>query len=103
MQPVREAMNSKEWTMLPLSVLWGGSFFFTGAALQDLPPPTLVALRVLLAAIILNFVVPAAGLRMPRDRKTWTAFLGMGPLNNVVPFCPIVRGRRTSLQAGRRS
>ena len=34
-------------------MLWGGSFFFNGVALKELPPLTLVFLRVVLAALIL--------------------------------------------------
>ncbi|WP_298956266.1 DMT family transporter [uncultured Methylobacterium sp.] len=87
-------MTVLEWTMLlVLSVLWGGSFFFSGVALAALPPVTLVVLRVGLAALLLNFVVVASGARMPRDRRVWAAFLGMGLLNNAVPFCLIVWGQ----------
>ncbi|RVU18816.1 DMT family transporter [Methylobacterium oryzihabitans] len=87
-------MTPLEWTMLlVLSVLWGGSFFFSGVALAALPPVTLVVLRVGLAALLLNLVVVASGARMPRDRRVWVAFLGMGLLNNAVPFCLIVWGQ----------
>jgi len=37
-----------------------------------------VALRVGLAAIVLNLVVRATGLRIPTDRRVWGAFFGMG-------------------------
>ena len=33
------------WRLVALSVLWGGSFFFVGVALRDLPPLTIVAAR----------------------------------------------------------
>ena len=43
-----------EWLMLLLlSLLWGGSFFFTGIAVKELPPLTIVVLRVGLAALML--------------------------------------------------
>lgn len=88
------SMTVSEWGMLvALSVLWGGSFFFTSVALRDLPPFTLVLLRVGLAALILNLVMPFLGLRMPQDRGIWIAFFGMGFLNNVVPFSLIVWGQ----------
>ncbi len=95
MQPSRNhTMTPAEWGMLlTLSVLWGGSFFFTGVALAALPPFTLVALRVALAALILNLVLPFSGSALPRDRGAWTALAGMGLLNNVVPFCLIVWGQ----------
>ncbi len=55
-------MNLREWAMLlALSVLWGGSFFFTGIAVKELPPLTIVVLRVGLAALILMVVLRLAG------------------------------------------
>ncbi|SFM37415.1 DMT family transporter [Methylobacterium pseudosasicola] len=88
------SMSAPEWAMLlALSVLWGGSFFFTGIALSGLPPLTLVVLRVGLAALILNLVLPLNGLRLPRGLRIWTACLGMSLLNNVLPFCLIVWGQ----------
>jgi drug/metabolite transporter (DMT)-like permease len=91
---MNRTMSAPEWAMLlSLSVLWGGSFFFTRVALSALPPFTLVLLRVGLAALILNAVVPLLGLRMPRRARAWIAFFGMGLLNNAVPFCLIVWGQ----------
>jgi drug/metabolite transporter (DMT)-like permease len=91
---VNHAMTAAEWAMLlALSVLWAGSFFFTGIAVKELPPFTIVALRVGLAAAMLFATMRALGVRMPRAGKTWAAFLGMGLLNNVIPFCLIVWGQ----------
>jgi drug/metabolite transporter (DMT)-like permease len=91
---VNRTMTPSEWALLlALSVLWGGSFFFIAVAVAELPPFTVVVLRVGLAALILNIAISAVGLRMPRDRQTWRAFFGMGILNNVMPFCLIVWGQ----------
>ena len=87
-------MNAAEWALLILlSLLWGGSFFFTGVAVAALPPLTIVALRVGLAALILNLALRPMGLSLPADRRVWAAFVGMGILNNVVPFSLIVFGQ----------
>jgi drug/metabolite transporter (DMT)-like permease len=87
-------MTALEWSLLvSLSLLWGGSFFFTGIAVRELPPFTLVAVRVGLAALILNLVMAVMGLRMPGKRRLWVIFAGMGLLNNLVPFCLIVWGQ----------
>lgn len=87
-------MTSTEWGMLlALSLLWGGSFFFTSVAIKALPPFTIVVLRVGIAALILLAILPFFGLRMPRDSRIWAAFFGMGLLNNVAPFCLIVWGQ----------
>lgn len=94
MKPINVLMGPGEWSLLiTLSVLWGGSFFFVGIAVDALPTFTIVFLRVGLAAIALNLVVLATGLRMPKDRHIWTAFVGMAFLNNVIPFTLIVWGQ----------
>jgi drug/metabolite transporter (DMT)-like permease len=87
-------MNALEWgLLLSLSVLWGGSFFFVGVAVRELPPLTIVVLRVLLAALALLAIGRFMGLRLPGERRVWAAFLGMGLLNNVIPFTLIVWGQ----------
>ena len=87
-------MTAAEWALLvALSALWGGSFFFVGVAVRELPTLTIVAARVGLAALILLAVLRALGRRMTRDRRVWAAFLGMGILNNAVPFTLIVWGQ----------
>jgi drug/metabolite transporter (DMT)-like permease len=87
-------MNSRVWAMLiTLSVLWGGSFFFIGIAVSGLPPLTIAALRVSLAAITLWIVAFAMGLRLPSSMRTWWAFIVMGLLNNAIPFSLIIWGQ----------
>jgi drug/metabolite transporter (DMT)-like permease len=84
-------MGALEWTLLlTLSVLWGGSFFFAEVAIAELPPLSVVLARVGLAALALQVLVRFAGGRMPGDRATWSAFIAMGTLNNLVPFSLIV-------------
>lgn len=93
-------MTATEWALLVgLSILWGGSFFFTLVALAALPPFTLVALRVGLAALALNPVLALSGTSLPRERAIWVAFLGIGLLNNAVPFSLIVWGQ-TQIASG---
>jgi drug/metabolite transporter (DMT)-like permease len=87
-------MNPTEWGLLiALSIVWGGSFFFNGIAVKALPALVIVACRVGLAATILNLVLAAMGTRLPLTRATIPAFLGMGLLNNVIPFTLIVWGQ----------
>ncbi|WP_139684437.1 DMT family transporter [Vibrio tasmaniensis] len=94
------SMNARVWAMLILlSMLWGGSFFFVGVVVTDLPPLTIVALRVGIAAITLWVIALMIGLRPPRELRVWGAFLGMGLLNNVVPFALIVWGQ-TQIASG---
>ncbi len=94
MQPTVQSMSLYEWFLLViLSILWGGSFFFVGLAVEALPPLTIVTLRVFLAAVALLVIVYCSGLKMPSNPAIWVAFLGMGVLNNVIPFVLIVWGQ----------
>lgn len=79
--------------LLALAVLWGGSFFFNGVAVRELPSFTLVWMRVAVAAATLLLILRLLGQRMPTDGRIWAAFFGMGLLNNVVPFVLIVWGQ----------
>ncbi|MCM8734492.1 DMT family transporter [Azospirillum sp. A1-3] len=98
--PNHKPMDLTDWSLLvALSILWGGSFFFVGIAVRELPPFTIVAMRVALAALALGGLLWILGLPMPRDRRTWIAFFGMGALNNLVPFCLIVWGQ-TQIASG---
>jgi len=86
-------MTLREWGMLiALSTLWGGSFLFQGIAVRELPPLTIVFARVALAAAVLWIVILVLGIASGQ-RTAWRAFLGMGLLNNVVPFSLIVWGQ----------
>src|SRR3546814_1094436 len=80
-------MDKRAWAgLLVLSVLWGGSFFFVGVAVKEVPPLTIAAIRVFIAAMVLLAVLKLAGLTLPRRREVWQAFLIMGLLNNAIPF-----------------
>lgn len=100
MPPIETTMSPKVWAMLlTLSLLWGGSFLFVGIAVSDLPPFTIVVLRVGLAAVVLWLYLRLTGRRLPGGAPIWLAFLAMGLLNNVVPFCLIVWGQ-TQIASG---
>ncbi len=92
--PGRPPMNLREWGMiLTLAAIWGGSFFFVEIALAAVPPFTIVACRVGIAALILFAVLRLRGQTLSRDPVIWTAFLVMGLLNNAIPFSLIVWGQ----------
>ncbi|WP_376957157.1 DMT family transporter [Azospirillum sp. A26] len=98
--PSHKPMDLTDWGLLvALSILWGGSFFFVGIAVRELPPLTIVAMRVALAALALGGLLRILGLPMQRDRRTWVAFFAMGVLNNLLPFCLIVWGQ-TQISSG---
>ncbi len=93
-------MSAAEWAMLLLlSILWGGSFFFTGVAVRELAPFTVVLLRVGFAAIVLQAIAMGSGVRTPKDARTLGEFAIMGLLNIVIPFSLIVWGQ-TQIPSG---
>ena len=79
--------------LIALSLLWGGSFFFTAVAVQGLPTMTIVVSRLLLAAVILNIVLRLSGERLALHTGAIRAFFTMGLLNNAIPFSLIVWGQ----------
>ncbi|HEY6257741.1 MAG TPA: DMT family transporter [Xanthobacteraceae bacterium] len=92
MAPTR--MDERDWVLLLLlSILWGGSFFFNGVAVRELPPLTIVLVRVAIAAALLLPVLWARGARLPASLAGWRPFLVMGLLNNVIPFTLILCGQ----------
>ena len=82
------------WLLLILlSVLWGGSFFFTGLALRELPPLTVTLVRVGLGAALLLPLLKPLGGALPKTIAAWKPFFVMGLLNNVLPFSLLITGQ----------
>lgn len=97
---VNAAMTPTQWAMLiMLSIVFGGSFFFNGVIVRDLPPLTIVFFRVFLAAIALHLFLRVTGRSMPWTGAIWSMFFAMGALNNVIPFTLIVYGQ-TQIASG---
>jgi drug/metabolite transporter (DMT)-like permease len=99
-ETAKQRMNAVEWLLLVvLSVIWGGSFLFNGIAVRSMPPLSIVAARVTIAALALHLLLAVRDIRFPREFRLWRAFLMMGILNNAVPFSLIVWGQ-TRIGAG---
>lgn len=87
-------IDARDWAWLAaLAVLWGGSFFFNGVVLRELPPFTLVLLRVALAALMLLPLLHARGLPFPEGWNGWKPFFLVALFNNALPFSLIVTGQ----------
>ncbi|MGI9425433.1 MAG: DMT family transporter [Hyphomicrobiaceae bacterium] len=88
-------MSLSQWLyLILLSVLWGGSFFFVGVAVHDVPMLTLVFFRVGLAAAFLWPIVAIFRHRAPTTLRAWSPFVIMAVLNNIIPFSLITLGQR---------
>ncbi len=93
-------MSPSDWaTLAILGLIWGGSFFFIAVAVKELPPLTIVFLRVGLAALALWGVCRVIGVAAPFNRELAAAFLAIGLFNNVIPFSLIVWGQ-TQIASG---
>lgn len=88
------------WVMLiALSILWGGSFFFTKITVAELSPLMVIFSRVILAAITLHVVLRLRGLAFPTTLSGFAPFLVMGLVNNVIPFGLLTWGQ-TEIASG---
>ena len=86
-------MTLGEWLLIGLlSIIWGSSFFFMKSAVAEIPPLTITAARILIAAITLLIVSAVKGKKLPRSTKYWGSFLIMGLFSNVIPFSLIIWG-----------
>tara|TARA_R110002096_G_scaffold81221_3_gene189572 strand:+ start:977 stop:1963 length:987 start_codon:yes stop_codon:yes gene_type:complete len=80
-------MTPGDWmSLIGLSLLWGGSFFFVQLAIGHLPAFSIVFLRVSLAAAVLALVLGVTRTAFPRGWPVWRALFVMGLLNNALPF-----------------
>jgi drug/metabolite transporter (DMT)-like permease len=88
-------LSARSWfDMMLLASLWGASFLSIKLGLNELPVMTLVAHRVIWAALVLWAYVLWRGLAVPRGLRIWGAFAVMGLLNNAIPFVLMAWGQQ---------
>lgn len=80
--------------LLLLACLWGSSYLFTRMGLESLPPTTLVAMRVLIAALILSAVVWRQGYSLPRNGGDWRNFVVQSFLNSFGAWTIVAWGQQ---------
>ncbi|MDQ0313979.1 DMT family transporter [Amorphus orientalis] len=98
--PAPLQLTARDWCLLvALSVLWGSSFFFAKIAVTEIPPLTLVALRVGIAGLALQIVLIAQGHGSPVTDRRFPALFVLGVVNNVIPFSLLFWAQQT-LPAG---
>lgn len=100
MAAVSRSMGLGDWAQIVLlSIVWGGSYFFVGVAVDSLHPFIIVFSRVAIGAAALLIAVRIAGHAMPMTVAYWRPLLGMSILNNIVPWCLITWGQ-TEIDSG---
>ena len=80
--------------LLILGTIWGSSYLFIKVAVAEVPVMTLIAGRLLLAAIILWILLWALGQSMPRSRSLWGAYAVMGIFSGTLPYALIAWGEQ---------
>ncbi|RXH00302.1 DMT family transporter [Bradyrhizobium zhanjiangense] len=88
----RTAVAFEIGLLLLLSLIWGSSFTLIKVAIPTIPPFTMVAARVTIAAILLVLIALTQGHDLPRRGSVWAAFLVQGLLQSALPFTLISWG-----------
>jgi drug/metabolite transporter (DMT)-like permease len=78
--------------LLLLSLIWGSSFTLIKVAIPTIPPFTMVAARVTIAAVLLVLIARAQGYALPGRGSVWAAFFVQGLLQSALPFTLISWG-----------
>lgn len=81
--------------LLLLGALWGTSFLFIKIAVVEMPPETLVALRLVVGALILLAALYGTGGRLPATRRAWRDFVFTGIFGLLLPFTLITWGEQS--------
>ncbi len=77
-----------------LALLWGSSYLLIKVAVETIPPITLIATRVFIAAIFLSVIVIWKGERLPRDGKTWRLLLVQSFLTSIRAWTVLAWGQQ---------
>ncbi len=80
--------------LLLLAVLWGSSYLWVKIAVDTIPPLTLIASRVAIAAMVLLGVVAWYGHRLPRAASTWRQLFIQAFLNSTGAWTILAWGQQ---------
>ncbi len=75
-----------------LACLWGSSYLLIKVALATIPPITLMAVRVTLAALFLLVVMRVRGEHLPTDGRSWRDLFVQSLLNSSVAWLVLAWG-----------
>lgn len=81
--------------LLLLAAIWGSSFAFIKIGVSEVPPITLTAVRLGLAAGFLLLVMAVTRRAFPAGRSLWTMMLASAVVGNALPFCLIAWGQQS--------
>src|SRR5688572_12565266 len=94
------AANTQENLLFELALLallaglWGSSYLLIKVALATIPPVTLIAIRVSLAAVLLLAIMGLQNARFPKDGQTWRLLLVQALLSSIAPWTLLAWGQQ---------
>ncbi|MBT6096250.1 MAG: DMT family transporter [Rhodospirillaceae bacterium] len=77
-----------------LALLWGSSYLFIKVAVAEIPPVTLIAMRVAGAAVFLTIVLLLQQKTMPRELRTWGQFGIQAIFNSIAAWTALAWGQQ---------
>ena len=80
--------------LFALGTVWGASYLFIKVTVAEVPALTLVAGRLILAALVMWIILRVKGLSMPRERRMWGIFAVMAVINAALPYTLITWGEQ---------
>jgi hypothetical protein len=91
------------WLVI-LGWIWGPAFLFIKVAVHEIPPLTLMAIRVSVATAILYLFLRFQGRHLPRFGAIWKHFAVVGLVSSALPFALTSWGEQyiDSISIGRR-
>ncbi len=78
--------------LILLASLWSSSFAAIKIGVGTIPPLTLAAGRIAVAAAVLYALIALRGQRLPRSARLWALFFLIGITGNALPFTLIAWG-----------
>ena len=77
-----------------LALLWGSSYLFIKIAVSEIPPITLIAMRVAGATIFLLVVMGFRSESLPRDTRTWKMLFIQSIFNSIAAWTILAWGQQ---------
>jgi drug/metabolite transporter (DMT)-like permease len=89
------APRLRDWVLLlTLAAMWGSAFMFIKISVVDVPPATIAAARLVIAAAVLVAVIHMRGLKLPPLSGAWHHYALLALVGNAVPFYCIAWGQQ---------
>jgi drug/metabolite transporter (DMT)-like permease len=90
----RHSLKTELFFLSLLALLWGSSYLFIKIAVAEIPPVTLIAIRVAGAAVFLLAVMGLRKERLPRDARTWRMLYLQAIFNSIGAWTVLAWGQR---------